>query len=105
MARKKKDGLSEGKELVSGTKAAGAKQKVDGNFKFGLAHLPMSEFTAREKRIAIFLLYAKSRAEIAKILELSENTIKTHVQNIFGKTEVKSQKEFMAKYLFGTDDF
>jgi len=68
---------------------------------FGAAELPMDKFTLREKRIALLLLYAKSRTEIARTIGLSENTVKTHVKHIFKKTGVKSQKELMSKYLFG----
>ena len=55
--------------------------------------------TKTEKRVAIYMIHGKSRLETAAALGLSDNTIKTHVQNILRKTGVKSQKEFMAKYL------
>ena len=61
--------------------------------------MAMEGFTPKEKRVAALLFYGKSRSEIAAILNVSENTVKTHVQNIFKKADVKSQKAFMSKYL------
>ena len=55
--------------------------------------------TPKEKRVALYLLHGKSRSEIAQALFISENTVKTHVQNILSKTGLKNQKELMAKYL------
>ena len=66
--------------------------------------LPVDLFTHREKRVARYLLFGKSRAEIAATMCLSEHTIKTHTQNIFKKAEVKNQKEFMIKYLLEYTD-
>ena len=66
-------------------------------------YLPMKEFTHREKRIAVYLLYGKTRAQIAEALAISENTVKTHTQHIYEKTEVNSQKEFMIKYLIDSN--
>lgn len=63
--------------------------------------LPANKFTAREKDVAELLLIGKSRREIAEILYISENTVKTHTQNIFEKDGIKSQKAFIAKYLLG----
>ena len=63
--------------------------------------LPMDEFTPREKEVAELLLMGKSRSEIAGTLFVSEYTVKTHTQHIFEKTEVTSQKAFIAKYLLG----
>jgi len=61
--------------------------------------LPKDKLTYRETTIAKYLLLGRSRAEIAKALFISENTVKTHVKNIYQKAEVKNQKMFMAKYL------
>ena len=55
--------------------------------------------TPKEKRVAMLLLYGKSRNEIAVTLGISENTVKTHTQHIYKKTGVKNQKLFMSKYL------
>jgi len=63
--------------------------------------LPMEELTPREKEVAELLLLGKSRREIAKALFVSENTVKTHAQNVFSKCGVTSQKAFIAKYILG----
>ena len=60
--------------------------------------LCMDIFTQKEKRVAELLSRGKSRKDIAQILCISENTAKTHMHNIFGKSGVKSQREFMALY-------
>ena len=61
--------------------------------------MPWAKFTRRETTIAQYLLLGASRCEIAWILKISENTVKSHAQNIFKKAAVKSQKEFMVKHL------
>ena len=60
---------------------------------------PLFELTRREKRIAMYLLHGKSRFEMAQAMQISENTVKTHVKNVLTKAGVKSQKELMTKYL------
>ena len=53
--------------------------------------------TVQEKRIARKVLDGKSYPEIAEILNLSINTIKTHMKNIFQKYQVKSKIELYHK--------
>ena len=62
--------------------------------------------TPREKSVASLLLYGKSRREIAVILGISQNTVKTHTQHILRKTGAKNQKALMSRYLIknGFDD-
>ena len=64
----------------------------------------MSGLTPKEKRVAMLLINGKSRNEIARVLGTSENTVKTHAQKIFKKTQVKSQKELMIKFLITPED-
>ncbi|MCL2062659.1 MAG: LuxR C-terminal-related transcriptional regulator [Firmicutes bacterium] len=61
--------------------------------------LPTDVFTEREKEVADLLLLGKSCGEIAHKLYISENTARTHMQHVFQKTNVKSQKAFMIKYM------
>ena len=65
------------------------------------AILPMQSFTRKEKIVVIYLLRAKSRKEIAKLMGVSVNTVKTHMRNVYKKTGVHRQRELMSKYLFG----
>ncbi|MCL2675574.1 MAG: helix-turn-helix transcriptional regulator [Firmicutes bacterium] len=65
--------------------------------------LTMSGLTPKEKRIAMLLLYGKARKRIAGIIGIAESTVKSHTENIFKKIGVKTQKEFMSKYLMKDD--
>ncbi|MGI6766106.1 MAG: helix-turn-helix domain-containing protein [Lentihominibacter sp.] len=47
--------------------------------------------TSRERELIELIYGGKSNREIAEILFLSENTVKTHIYNIFRKTGVKSR--------------
>jgi DNA-binding CsgD family transcriptional regulator len=53
--------------------------------------------TKQEKRIAKKVLEGKSYPEVAEILNLSVNTIKTHMKNIFNKYQVNSKMELYNK--------
>lgn len=53
--------------------------------------------TEQEKRIAKKVLEGKSYPEIAEILNLSINTVKTHVKNIFKKYQINSKIELYNK--------
>lgn len=53
--------------------------------------------TEQEKRIVRNVLNAKSYPEIAEILDISINTIKTHMKNIFSKYQVNSKIELYSK--------
>ena len=49
--------------------------------------------TAREREILEMILQSKKRKEIAEILCLSENTIKTYTRTLYGKLGVSSREE------------
>ena len=53
--------------------------------------------TSKEKHILKKLLAAKSYAQIAEELNISVNTVKTHVKHIYAKYEVKSKLELANK--------
>ena len=58
------------------------------------SHLPTGEVLApRERQILEFTLAGKKRKDIAKEMNLSENTIKTYVRNLYGKLGVQSREE------------
>ena len=61
--------------------------------------LDMFGLTPKEKRVALLLIYGKTRREIASIMNISENTVKSHTQSIYRKAGVNSQKAFMSRYL------
>ena len=62
--------------------------RVDEHFKL---------LTEQEKRIVKKVLEGKSYPQIAEMLHLSINTIKTHMKNIFKKYQIKSKIELYNK--------
>ena len=61
-----------------------------------LARWPL---TGRERDVAKLMLRGLSNESIARELELSPETIKTHVRSIFEKSDTHSRGEFMATAL------
>lgn len=53
----------------------------------------IENLTSKEKEIIELILESKSNKEIADILYVSLSTVKTHINNIYGKINVKSRKE------------
>jgi DNA-binding CsgD family transcriptional regulator len=53
------------------------------------------KFTAREGEIIDGIIQGKSNQQISEMLNLSTNTIKTHMQKIFKKTGVSSRSELV----------
>ncbi len=59
-----------------------------------LMNLPKNALlTSREKDVAWLGKQGVSREEIAKELNISVNTVDTHLQNIFQKLDIKSMRE------------
>jgi DNA-binding NarL/FixJ family response regulator len=54
-------------------------------------NLGQEELTNTEKIVLRMIVGAMSNKEIAFALEISENTVKTHVKNIFGKLDVSDR--------------
>ena len=54
---------------------------------------PMQLLTPREEEILNWLVKGSSNKEIARILDISESTVKVHVQNILKKFNVTSRVE------------
>jgi len=57
------------------------------------------KLTARESEILTLLANHKKNIEIADQLNISLGTVKTHIHNIFTKTEVQSREELFQKLL------
>lgn len=53
--------------------------------------------TGQEVRVLEQLAAGRSNKEIARVLGLSPNTVKTHVANLFGKLEVSRRTQAIAK--------
>jgi DNA-binding CsgD family transcriptional regulator len=56
----------------------------------------LEELTVREQEVLQHILSGASNREIAQALFISENTVKTHVRNIFSKYEVSSRAELIS---------
>jgi DNA-binding NarL/FixJ family response regulator len=67
----------------------------------GLKKLEM--LTKREGEIAELLLKGMTYKMIAKELFLSENTIKTHIKNIYAKLKVQNKSELLI-YLMSNEN-
>ncbi len=59
----------------------------------------LEALTAREQEVLQHILSGKSNREIAQGLFISENTVKTHVRNIFSKYDVGSRAELISTIL------
>jgi DNA-binding CsgD family transcriptional regulator len=53
------------------------------------------QLTEREREITALLLKGKTYRMIAGELRLSENTVKTHIKNIYGKLKIQSRTELI----------
>jgi len=56
----------------------------------------MEPLTAREKQIAALLLQGYSNREVAALLHISLNTLKTHVKNLYRKVGVVQKRELIS---------
>ena len=63
--------------------------------------LTQLKLTPREEEIARYVLKGLSNAEIARLLSISEKTVKQFITQIFGKADVSSRSEFFS-YIFPT---
>ncbi len=60
---------------------------------------PPDPLTAREQEVLQLILSGKSNREIAALLFISENTVKTHARSIFSKYDVSSRAELISTLL------
>ncbi len=51
-----------------------------------------SPLTPREMDVVLWAAQGKSNSEIAAIMQIAESTIKTHLQNIFLKLDVRNKQ-------------
>ena len=59
----------------------------------------LDPLTDREQEVLQLILSGKSNREIAAALFISENTVKTHIRNIFSKYDVSSRVELVSTIL------
>jgi len=62
-----------------------------------LENLPeQTALTSKEKEVLELVLEGKSRKEIAALLHVSENTVKTHLTHLYEKCNVSGREELLA---------
>lgn len=54
------------------------------------------DLTRREEDVLVLLAEGRTRSEMAKILFVSDNTVKTHMRNLYKKLKVGSKDELVA---------
>ncbi|MBR8535445.1 response regulator transcription factor [Carboxylicivirga sediminis] len=59
----------------------------------------MKLLTEREEEIAMLIFLGKSNKEIAEVLFISIDTVKTHIQKAFEKTQSKSRTDLSRAWL------
>lgn len=60
---------------------------------------PTQQLTSREIEVLRLIVKGLTNKEIASVLKLSDNTVKTHVKNIFTKLEVRDRAEAVSSAL------
>ena len=60
-----------------------------------MGRIKNGKLTKRESEIVFYMINGKNKAEIAKILNLSISTVKTHVEHIYNKFGVHSKVELV----------
>ena len=84
---------SEAEEDVSEDTAPQDNEKVD-FYTFCTAY----NLTEREQEILVHLLQARSQQEISDQLVIALGTVKTHIHNIYQKTDCSNRNQIIAKY-------
>jgi DNA-binding CsgD family transcriptional regulator len=62
-----------------------------------------SGLTVAERRVAAIAASGLSNAEIASVLAVSLNTVKTHLRRVYSKLDVKRQSELVLRLNRGMD--
>ncbi|MCP5372907.1 MAG: response regulator transcription factor [Hyphomicrobiales bacterium] len=60
---------------------------------------PFASLTSREQELLAALAHGRTNAQIAGDLEISLNTVKFHLKNLYGKLSVRNRAQAVAHYL------
>ncbi|TCS64270.1 response regulator transcription factor [Varunaivibrio sulfuroxidans] len=60
---------------------------------------PFASLTAREQELLCSVAQGRTNAQIAGDLDISLNTVKFHLKNLYGKLDVKNRAQAVASYL------
>lgn len=58
-----------------------------------------NNLSEKEREVAKAICRGKTNKQIAETLQISINTVKTHIQHIYKKLSVHSRTELLLKYL------
>jgi two-component system nitrate/nitrite response regulator NarL len=58
--------------------------------------------TARQRQIVALLVQGMTNKEIARVLDITEGTVKVHLHDIFQRLDVATRAKLAAKYVNGT---
>lgn len=72
-------------------------KKISPGFEINTAALQSLGVTAKEQEVLALLAAGQSNKEIARSLEISPNTVKTHIQHLFEKLEVERRTQAIQK--------
>ena len=61
--------------------------------------LPQEELTARELEVLRLIALGRQNKEIAGLLHIGEETVKSHAANVFGKLQVQSRAQAVVQAL------
>lgn len=64
-----------------------------------MAESPLGSLTARERELLEALANGRTNAQLARELDISLNTVKFHLKNLFEKMGVDNRTQAAAKYL------
>ena len=59
----------------------------------------LSPLTEREREVLAHILEGSSNKEISEKLSISENTVKTHIRNIYSKYGVSKRAELISSFI------
>jgi len=63
----------------------------------GVDQEKLSEFSQREQDVLQLLCHGYANKEIAKSLNISSNTVKTHIKRLFSKLDVHNRTEALSE--------
>jgi two-component system nitrate/nitrite response regulator NarL len=89
--------IHDGEQLCSGRVAAGLLRRIAVTASLGDRRDPTSPLTARERQIAEVIATGLSDKEIARRLNISLATTKSHVHNLLGKLNAQRRGEVVAR--------
>lgn len=71
--------------------------KIDSDNKAVEFKSPLSELTTRQRAVYDLILSGKSNKEIMSLLFIEQSTLKTHINHIYKKLNIKSRKELKSR--------